>query len=95
MRQKNWVGPTLSACRDLPRNEEVWLSLGGFHERVAGNSKIANTHVIVDAQGAVVETYRKLHLFDVDVDGDTGRATARFTEIAKCSLAVRNSMTLA
>jgi predicted amidohydrolase len=63
------AGPTLSAYRELARREEVWLSLGGFHERVAGSSKIANTHVIVDAQGAIVETYRKLHLFDVDVDG--------------------------
>ncbi len=63
------AGPTLSAYRDLARSEEVWLSLGGFHERVAGSSKIANTHVIVDAQGAIVQTYRKLHLFDVDVDG--------------------------
>jgi hypothetical protein len=42
-----------------------------------------------------VETYRNLHLFDVDMDGDTGRATALLTEIAERSLAVRNSMTWA
>ena len=28
-----------------------------------------NTHILVDDHGSIVATYRKIHLFDVDVDG--------------------------
>ncbi len=62
-------GETLTAYRELARRESVWLSLGGFHERLENNAKIANTHVIVNSQGGIAEVYRKMHLFDVDVDG--------------------------
>ena len=43
--------------------------MGGFHERAANETKIANTHAIVDSSGELVASYRKVHLFDVDVDG--------------------------
>mmetsp|Transcript_16867 Transcript_16867/g.29823 ORF Transcript_16867/g.29823 Transcript_16867/m.29823 type:complete len:284 (-) Transcript_16867:49-900(-) len=63
-------GPTMRGYLDLAKDQGVWLSLGGFHERIAGvEGKIANTHVIVDDLGAVRATYRKVHLFDVDYDG--------------------------
>ena len=62
-------GPLFQRYQALARESNIWLSLGGFHERVAGEGKIANTHCIVDGRGALVASYRKVHLFDVDVDG--------------------------
>ncbi|KNC86671.1 hypothetical protein SARC_01208 [Sphaeroforma arctica JP610] len=32
-------------------------------------ARVANTHVLLDSSGDVASTYRKMHLFDVDVDG--------------------------
>mmetsp|Transcript_10068 Transcript_10068/g.19736 ORF Transcript_10068/g.19736 Transcript_10068/m.19736 type:complete len:312 (+) Transcript_10068:157-1092(+) len=69
------TGPTMSALQSIAREEAMWLSLGGFHEKLQGEeaanapNKIANTHCIIDGQGNLVKSYRKIHLFDVDVDG--------------------------
>mmetsp|Transcript_26810 Transcript_26810/g.85309 ORF Transcript_26810/g.85309 Transcript_26810/m.85309 type:complete len:296 (-) Transcript_26810:1415-2302(-) len=65
-------GPTMSGYRDIARRFGLWMSLGGFHELLPDSKyggKIANTHVILNSQGEVVDTYRKIHLFDVDYDG--------------------------
>lgn len=44
----------------------MWASFGGFHERIEGTDKIHNTHVIINSDGEIVSSYRKIHLFDVD-----------------------------
>ena len=31
--------------------------------------RIANTHLVIDNSGSLVETYDKAHLFDVDIPG--------------------------
>ena len=62
-------GPVMGQYLDLARESGVWLSLGGFQERVDGDERIYNTHVIVDASGQVRATYRKIHLFDVPMTG--------------------------
>mmetsp|Transcript_353 Transcript_353/g.413 ORF Transcript_353/g.413 Transcript_353/m.413 type:complete len:282 (-) Transcript_353:179-1024(-) len=56
----------------LAREENIWISLGGFHERLGGKvgeTKIGNTHCMLDNRGNIVADYRKIHLFDVDYDG--------------------------
>jgi len=64
------TGDLLGRYRKLARDEGLWLSLGGFHERkTREDTKIYNTHIIVDDRGHIAATYRKLHLFDVDYDG--------------------------
>ena len=35
----------------------------------AGHERLFNTCLAIDADGSIVARYRKLHLFDVDVDG--------------------------
>jgi predicted amidohydrolase len=47
----------------------LWFSLGGFPERCERLNKIYNTHIIMDDKGKIVATYRKVHLFTVDIDG--------------------------
>jgi predicted amidohydrolase len=61
-------GPILTAMSQLARTSGTWLLLGGFPERGAG-SRIRNTAVLLDPEGAVAALYRKVHLFDVDVPG--------------------------
>lgn len=60
---------TMQKYCTLAKDEGVWLSLGGFHERIPGEIRIANTHCVVNANGDIVKSYRKIHLFDVDYDG--------------------------
>lgn len=65
-------GPILSATRDLATNNGVWLIGGGMAERRRGDddpSKVFNTAVVFDPAGKLVATYRKIHLFDVDIPG--------------------------
>jgi predicted amidohydrolase len=62
-------GPILTAMRALALKAGVWLLLGGFPERGRDRTRIRNTSLLLDPEGAVVAAYRKLHLFDVDVPG--------------------------
>ena len=58
----------------MARTNNVWLSVGGVHtltEAEAGGDpeKINNTHLVIDSQGQILETYNKTHLFDVNIPG--------------------------
>ena len=63
------AGPILTAMQTLARETGAWLLLGGFPERAASPTHIRNTSVLLRADGTVAATYRKIHLFDVDVPG--------------------------
>jgi predicted amidohydrolase len=62
-------GPILSAMQALARETGAHLLLGGFPERGATEGRIRNTSVLLRPDGDVAATYRKIHLFDVDVPG--------------------------
>ncbi|HVR03793.1 MAG TPA: carbon-nitrogen hydrolase family protein [Polyangia bacterium] len=68
-REAATAGPILAAMQALARETGAWLLLGGFPERAASPTRIRNTSVLLRADGAVAATYRKIHLFDVDVPG--------------------------
>nr|XP_046235815.1 deaminated glutathione amidase [Scatophagus argus] len=66
------TGDTISQYTQLARKSEVWLSLGGFHERGhdwESDRRIYNTHVIINDKGDIISVYRKSHLFDVELPG--------------------------
>ncbi|XP_015112951.1 deaminated glutathione amidase isoform X2 [Diachasma alloeum] len=66
------TGPTVSKYKSLAAEHDIWLSLGGLHERQSeGSEKISNTHVLINNEGSIVAAYRKIHLFDMD-NKDTG-----------------------
>jgi predicted amidohydrolase len=62
-------GPILTAMQGLARETGAWLLLGGFPERASSATHIRNTSVLLRADGTLAATYRKIHLFDVDVPG--------------------------
>ncbi|CAI5669303.1 unnamed protein product [Oreochromis niloticus] len=64
------AGDTISRYTQLARKLELWLSLGGFHERGhdwEADRRIYNSHVIINDRGDIVSVYRKSHLFDVEL----------------------------
>ncbi|MGH7285471.1 MAG: carbon-nitrogen hydrolase family protein [Polyangiaceae bacterium] len=47
----------------------TWIVAGGMPEKSGDRERPFNTSVLVSPAGDVVATYRKIHLFDVDVPG--------------------------
>src|SRR4029077_11926564 len=66
-------GRAVSLARDTASELGVDLIAGSFLERIPGEDKFANTSVHVAASGAVRAVYRKLHMFDVQIDGRSYR----------------------
>ena len=66
-------GPAVTWARGLAAQLRIDLIAGSVAERVPGEEKLRNTCVHIDATGEIRAVYRKIHLFDVEVDGTTYR----------------------
>ena len=66
-------GPTRAWARGLARELGVDLVAGSFAERIEGEERNRNTSVHVGPDGEPQATYRKMHMFDVEVGGRTYR----------------------
>lgn len=66
-------GEAITWARAAARELSIDLVAGSIAERVQGEDKLRNTSVHVGPGGEVVATYRKIHLFDVEVDGTVYR----------------------
>jgi len=62
-------GPAISWARATARELGVDLVAGSIAEHRAGQELLANTSVHVDPNGEIRAVYRKVHMFDVEVDG--------------------------
>ncbi len=62
-------GPTTEALAALARELGVVIHIGSMLERSSHPDKSFNTSVVIDADGEILATYRKGHLFDVNVPG--------------------------
>ncbi|CAK9092680.1 unnamed protein product [Durusdinium trenchii] len=81
-------GPTMHRYCELAKEKQLWLSLGGFQEKVEGepDDKILNTHVIVNSLGEIASVYRKIHLFDAPFTGLVeSQQTVAGTEVVSCA----------
>ena len=65
-------GPTATWAAALAARLGIWLVAGSFPE-AAGDGRVHNTSCLMGPDGATVAVYRKIHLFDVTVDGATSR----------------------
>ena len=70
-------GPALSAAAGWARELGVFLVAGSVPEVVPDQGKLANTSVMFGPGGERLATYRKIHMFDVEV----GAVTYRESEI--------------
>jgi predicted amidohydrolase len=74
-------GPAISWARAIARELSIDLVAGSIVEspmtdRGPTGGKLANTSVHVDPRGEVRAVYRKLHMFDVEVEGRVYRESA-------------------
>ncbi|MFT4563589.1 MAG: putative amidohydrolase [Gammaproteobacteria bacterium] len=56
--------PALAALRSLAEELNVWMLLGSLAVKIS-DVKVNNRSYLIDSEGDVVETYDKIHLFDV------------------------------
>jgi predicted amidohydrolase len=61
-------GPAVRAARDWARERAIWLLAGSFTESHPG-ARPSNTSLLISPDGEIAATYRKIHMFDVDVGG--------------------------
>jgi predicted amidohydrolase len=68
--------PFLAGMRDLARETGAWILIGSLVIDPAGEpgaeaseERLANRSFLIDAQGAIVARYDKIHMFDIDLPG--------------------------
>jgi predicted amidohydrolase len=66
-------GESVEAMRRWASTHGITLVGGSITERREGREKLSNTCLVFDPEGELVATYRKIHLFDVEVGGLTYR----------------------
>ncbi|HEY2258322.1 MAG TPA: carbon-nitrogen hydrolase family protein [Solirubrobacteraceae bacterium] len=62
-------GEAVTWARGVAAELGIDLLAGSMYERVPGRDKGANTSVHINPAGEIAAVYRKIHLFDVEVDG--------------------------
>jgi deaminated glutathione amidase len=71
-------GPASAMLATVARERQMWILGGSIHER--DGNRLFNTAPLYDRTGELVAAYRKIHLFDVDLDGQPPfRESATFT----------------
>lgn len=61
-------GPTTDLLAKKAKELNVFIHCGSMLERL-DNEKAYNTSVLINDQGEIIAKYRKMHLFDIDVEG--------------------------
>jgi predicted amidohydrolase len=74
-------GPLVEALREAAANNGIWLHAGSFAE-CSQDQNLYNTSVLIDPNGEVLATYRKVHLFGFD-SGEAAVLTGG-TEVVVC-----------
>ncbi|MFP5343924.1 MAG: carbon-nitrogen hydrolase family protein [Candidatus Limnocylindria bacterium] len=73
-------GPLTEPFAEVARSRGAWILMGSIAERSADPRRPYNTSVLIGPTGEVAATYRKVHLFDIDVErGPSDTESARVT----------------
>jgi predicted amidohydrolase len=64
----------LQQFRELAKETGAWILIGSMATKLEGEERMANRSILLNADGASVARYDKIHMFDVDVgEGNTFR----------------------
>jgi len=61
------AGPTATKMGDLALQLGIFLLAGSILEEIPNSHKVYNTSLLFDPRGKLIASYRKIHLFDVDL----------------------------
>ncbi len=76
-RAETLAGPAVRWALAIARELQLDLIAGSFVERRPGQEKTSNTSLHIAPDGSIQAAYRKLHMFDVEVDGTVYSESAR------------------
>ncbi len=63
-------GEIISRFKELAKKYNVYLHNGSFIEKAEKTGKSYNTSVLINPAGRVEALYRKIHLFDIEIDNE-------------------------
>lgn len=70
-------GPTATLMSRLARETGLYILAGSFLEQIPESAKVHNTSLLFNPDGTVGACYRKIHLFDVEIEmGVSARESA-------------------
>jgi predicted amidohydrolase len=73
-------GPISEILAERARRHGIYVHAGSMYEIEPGNPAMYNTAFLIDPQGEIIARYRKMHMFDVVLDG-----VAKYQESATVS----------
>jgi predicted amidohydrolase len=62
-------GPSTAGLQAIAAATGAAILAGSVCEAIAGDRRVHNTAVLIAPDGSIAATYRKIHLFDVEIDG--------------------------
>lgn len=72
-------GEIISRFKELAIKHKIYIHNGSFVEKSENNKKSYNTSVLINTYGEIEAIYRKIHLFDIDLNKDlTYRESDRY-----------------
>ncbi|ELZ84715.1 nitrilase [Haloferax elongans ATCC BAA-1513] len=63
------AGPTVQQFAEKAREHGLYVHTGSFFEQIPDSERVYNTSAVIDPDGTVLDTYRKVHLFDIELEG--------------------------
>ncbi|MEM7032608.1 MAG: carbon-nitrogen hydrolase family protein [Chloroflexota bacterium] len=73
-------GPTSQFLSQKARQHGIYLHGGSFMEKVEGQDKVSNTTMVFGPDGQEITRYRKIHLFDIHIEGKVDYQESAFVE---------------
>ncbi|MGR3311179.1 MAG: carbon-nitrogen hydrolase family protein [Candidatus Brocadiales bacterium] len=66
---ENVNGPTINALTKKAKENKINIICGSIFEKAEKDGRAYNASVALNSEGEILEIYRKIHLFDVDISG--------------------------
>lgn len=73
-------GEFISRMKKLAMSHRIHILCGSIPERIPGSDKIYNTSVFLNSEGEIIAVYRKIHLFDVHMEGRADFRESKFVQ---------------
>jgi predicted amidohydrolase len=76
-------GPLVKKMRRLAKDLKIYLLCGSIPEKIKRSKRIYNTSILIHPKGKIIGTYRKIHLFDINIKGKAAFKESHFYEGGK------------
>lgn len=82
-------GPTVNRLCEKARAAGIYLVAGSLAERIADTAKLFNTSILINPAGEIAATYRKIHLFDVELSNQPAIRESEFFQTGDSMVAAQ------